>query len=66
MEEKIIIKIEGHLNDNRKDWFDGLELCYDGNITVLTGNNKDEAYVHGILNQILDLILKLISVNQNL
>jgi len=62
MSEKIEIKIEGHLDVNRRDWFDGVEIRYEGNITVLICNNKDQAYVHGVLNQIRDLNLKLISV----
>jgi hypothetical protein len=65
MAEKIIIKIKGHLNENWKDWFDGVEISYEGNITVLICDNKDQAYVHGVLNQIRDLNLKLISVNSN-
>lgn len=63
MKEKIIIKIKGHLNENWKDWFDGVEISYEENTTVLICDNKDQAYVHGILNQIRDLNLKLISVN---
>ena len=31
--------------------------------TILTGNIKDEAHLHGILNHIRDLNLKLISIN---
>ena len=54
MKEKIIIRIKGHLNENWKDWFDGVEISYEGDITVLTCENKDQAYVHGILNQIRD------------
>ena len=63
MNEKIIIKIIGHLDETWKDWFDGVEISYEENTTVLICDNKDQAYVHGILNQIRDLNLKLISVN---
>ncbi len=63
MKEKIIIRIKGHLNENWEDWFDGVEISYEENTTVLICDNKDQAYVHGILNQIRDLNLKLISVN---
>ncbi len=65
MSEKIEIKIEGYLNENRIDWFDGVEISYEGNLTVLICDNKDQAFVHGVLNQIRDLNLKLISVNSN-
>ena len=61
----MIIKIQGHLNDTWKDWFDGVEISYEENTTVLICDNKDQAYVHGILNQIRDLNLKLISVSSH-
>ena len=63
MQEKIIIKIQGHLNETWEDWFDGVEINYKENTTILICENKDQAYIHGILNKIRDLNLKLISVN---
>jgi hypothetical protein len=38
-------------------------ISYEGTTTILSGNIKDEAHLHGILNKIRDLNLKLISVN---
>jgi hypothetical protein len=63
MKGKTIIKIQGHLNGKWKDSFEGMEISYEGNITILTGNLKDEAHMHGILNIIRDYNLILISVN---
>jgi hypothetical protein len=63
MKGKIKIEIEGHLNSTWKNWFDGMEIRYVNNNTILSGNVKDESNLHGILNQIRDLNLKLISVN---
>jgi hypothetical protein len=63
MKGKTIIKVQGHLNENWKDWFEGLEISYEGNNTILTGNLKDEAHMHGVLNRIMDLNLIIISVN---
>ena len=63
MKGKTIIKIQGHLNGKWKDCFEGMEISYEGNNTILTGNLKDEAHIHGVLNIIRDLNLKLISVN---
>ena len=63
MKGKTIIKVKGHLNKNWKDWFEGLEFSYEGNNTILTGNLKDEAHMHGVLNRIMDLNLIIISVN---
>ncbi len=63
MKGETIIIIHGHLDNEWKDWFDGLTISYDGANTCLSGNIKDEAFMHGILNRIRDLNLKLISVN---
>ena len=63
MKGEIKIKVEGHLDKKWKDWFDGLEIKYEGENTTLSGSIKDEASIHGILNLIRDLNLKLISVN---
>ena len=63
MKGKAIIKIQGHLNEKWKECFEGMEISYEGNNTILTGNLKDEAHIHGVLNIIRDLNLKLISVN---
>ena len=63
MKGKTEIKVEGHVDKQRMDWFDNMEISYDGNNTILSGNIKDEAHLHGVLNKIRDLNLKLISVN---
>ncbi len=58
-----IIKIQGHLNGKWKECFEGMEISYEGNDTILTGNLKDEAQMHGVLNIIRDYNLILISIN---
>jgi hypothetical protein len=63
MKGKTIIKVKGHLDIKWKDWFECIEIDYDGNNTILSVIVKDEAFIHGILNQIRDLNLQLISVN---
>ncbi len=63
MKGKIEIKVEGHLDKKWEGCFDRLEISYEGGNTMFTGNIKDEAHLHGVLNQIRDLNLKLISVN---
>ena len=63
MKGKTEIKVEGHLDKKRIDWFEGMEISYEGANTILSGSIKDEAHLHGVLNQIRDLNLKLISVN---
>ncbi len=61
------IEIHGQLNPDWSDWFEGLALTHecasDGSpITVLTGSFIDQAALHGVLDEIRDLNLKLISV----
>jgi hypothetical protein len=63
MKGKTIIKIQGHLNGKWKECFEGFEISYEGNDTVLTGNLKDEAHMHGVLNIIRNYNLILISIN---
>lgn len=63
MKGKTKIEVQGHLDKKWKDWFEGMDIIYEGNNTILSGNVKDEAFMHGILNLIRDLNLKLISVN---
>jgi hypothetical protein len=63
MKGKIRIRIKGHLNEKWKEWFDGMDIIYDGDDMILYGKIKDKASMHGILNKIRDLNLELISVN---
>ncbi len=63
MRGKTKIEVGGHLDKKWKDWFDGMEITYEGDNTILSGSIKDEASIHGMLNLIRDLNLKLISVN---
>jgi len=64
MGEKTKIEVQGHLDKKWKNWFEGMNISYEGNNTILSGQVKDEAFMHGILNLIRDLNLKLISVNR--
>ena len=63
MKGETIIIIQDHLDEKWKDWFDCMEISYEGDNTIITGNLKDETHMHGILNQIRDLNLKIISIN---
>ena len=57
------ITIQGHLDKKWKNRFEGMKISYEGDNTILTGNLKDEAHMHGVLNIIRDLNIKLISIN---
>ncbi len=58
-----LIKVQGLLDEKWRNWFDGMDIIHEGDNTILAGNIIDEASLHGILNLIRDLNLKLISVN---
>jgi hypothetical protein len=57
------IKVKGHLEEHWADWLGGLSITHDtqGN-SLLTGLVPDQAALHGILAQIRDLGLTLISL----
>ena len=57
------IKIKGHLNEHWSEWLGGLEISQDGHgNSLLVGVVPDQAALHGILMQIRDLGLTLISI----
>jgi hypothetical protein len=57
------IRLKGHLDDRWADWFEGLtiKLEEDGN-TLLSGPVIDQAALYGLLKNIRDLGLPLVSV----
>ena len=63
MRGKTQIKVKGHIDKSWEEWFFGMNISYDEENSILTGEIKDEAFMHGILNKIRDLGLILISIN---
>ena len=63
LKSKTIIKVQGHLNGKWKESFEGMEFSYEENNTILTGNLKDEAHMHEVLNIIRHYNLILLSIN---
>lgn len=58
------IRIQGHLDDRRAAWFEGLTLTREENgDTLLTGPVVDQAALHSLLRKVRDLGMPLISVN---
>ena len=63
MPEYYEITIGGHLDPRWSEGFAGLRLAHlEANATLLSGSLPDQAALHGVLEHIRDLNLKLISV----
>ena len=59
------IKIEGLLDPRWSDWFAGLKLTdLEGGETLISGSLPDQVALHGVLERVRDLNLKLISVTR--
>ena len=58
------IKVEGRLDENWSDWFSGMAVTLEDDVTILTGAVADQAALRGILTKIWDLNLTLISINR--
>lgn len=58
------IRVEGVLDDRWADWFGSLRASSDGTQTVISGLLPDQPALHGVLAQIRDLGLSLISVRR--
>ena len=59
------IRLKGHLDDKWADWFEGLTITRaDNGETLLRGQVVDQAALHGVLRQVRDLGLPLLSVIQ--
>jgi len=59
------IKIKGHLGREWADWFGGLTITLEeGGDTLLAGSVVDQAALHGLLRQVRDLGMPLLSVTR--
>lgn len=61
--ERFRIEIKGCIDKEWIEWFGEMEIKHDKDFTILTGELPDQSALHGLLNQIRDLNLKLISIN---
>jgi hypothetical protein len=59
------IRVEGKLSASWSEWLDGLTIEYTpGGETEITGEVRDQSELFGILIQVRDLGLVLVSVNR--
>ena len=63
MSKQMEILIKGHIPEKWSDWFEDLEVRRDGGNSILSGEVKDHAAVHGIIERFRDLNMDLISIN---
>jgi hypothetical protein len=56
------IIVAGHLDERWLRWFDGLSVTQRPNAETAISGEMDQSALHGILNRIRDLGLKIISV----
>ncbi len=59
------IHVKGHLDLSWSDWLEGMEMrLLDNGEMILSGYIVDQAALMGVLNKLVRLNLKLISVNE--
>jgi hypothetical protein len=59
------IRVKGHLDSRRSEWFGGLTMTnLESGETILTGPIVDQPALYGVLAKIRDLSLPLISVQR--
>lgn len=56
------IQIEGQIDEDWSEWFDGLAITVEGSVSTLTTADLDQAALRGVLCRLWDLNLVLISV----
>jgi hypothetical protein len=56
------IKVQGELDEKWAEWFSGMTITSEGDITTLTGAVADQSALRGILDRIWNLNLTLVSV----
>jgi len=58
------IRVVGHLDASWAEWFDGMSISnLDNGEALISGRLADQAALHGILNRLSGLGVKLIAVN---
>ena len=58
------IQVKGHLDSRWSEWFGGLQVSNEGDQTILSGTLRDQSALHGVLDQVGDLGLTVITVRR--
>lgn len=59
------IRLQGHMHEEWADWFDGFAItCLENGEMLLVGEVADQSALHGVLEKIRNLNLKLISIQE--
>jgi hypothetical protein len=59
------IKVQGYIDEEWVNWFSNIRVSYDADgFSILSGYMVDQSALHGILAQIRDLALPLVSLNR--
>ena len=58
------IKVWGRLDEKWSDWFNGMTITFESDITTLNGAVADQAKLRGMLSKIWDLNMTVISVSR--
>lgn len=60
-----LIQIEGILSSEWQDWFGGMQISRQDDITIISGWLPDQTALYGILNRLASLNLALISLQRS-
>lgn len=58
------IKVRGNLGSQWSDWFEGMTIESESDVTTIKGIALDQSALHGLLVRVRDLGLPLISVKR--
>jgi hypothetical protein len=58
------IRVEGELDEDWVDWFDGMAIAIEQGATTLTGPLRDQPALRGMLSKLWDLNLTLVSLRR--
>lgn len=61
--QRYAIQVAGHLRDDWEDWFEGLSIERQPAGTSSLSGMLDQAGLHGVLQKLRDLGLRIIAVN---